>query len=80
MNIKIIRIFTKLRQVLADHSAIKLEIAEVKQAVAHLAKNQDGHAKNIELLFQYLDRLQENAEPPAHPQRKAVGYQLKKDK
>ncbi|MCY1544813.1 hypothetical protein D9M68_807190 [compost metagenome] len=64
INIQIMRIFTKVRQMLADQTAVKLEIAEIKEAIHKIAKKQEGHDKNIDLLFQYIDRLQEEAEAP----------------
>ena len=41
-------------------------IAEIKQAVEKGSKKQEGHDKNIELIFEYIDRLQEKAELPAY--------------
>ncbi len=49
MNIQIMRIFTKVRQMLADQTELKLDIAEIKFAMQKIAKKQDGHDKNIEL-------------------------------
>lgn len=67
VNIQIMRIFTKIRQMLTDNLSLKLEIEEIKKKL----QNQD---KNIELVFNYLDELiekQDNPEP-----RKAVGFKL----
>lgn len=69
VNIQIMRIFTKIREVLVDNLNVKLEIEDIKKKL----KNQD---KNIELVFTYLDELiekQENPEP-----RKQIGYKLPK--
>src|SRR5690606_17309623 len=60
INIQIMRIFTRMRQLLADNTEVKLEIAEIKYTVEQIAKKQKGHDQNIELLFEYIDRLQEN--------------------
>jgi hypothetical protein len=73
INIQIMRIFTKLRQMLADNTVVKLEIAEMKQAINNIAKKQDGQDKNIDLLFGYIDRLQEKVEEPKQ-NRKRVGF------
>jgi hypothetical protein len=65
VNIKIIRIFTKMREMLADDINIKLEIEEIKKKLS----NQN---KNIELVFNYLDELiekKENSKP-----RTKIGY------
>ncbi len=72
LNIQIVRIFTKIREVLTDNLSVKLEIEEIKKKL----ENQD---KNIELVFSYLDELIEKQENPQP--RKQIGYKLsKKDK
>jgi len=65
VNIQIMRIFTRMRQLLSDNTEVKLEIAEIKYNVEQIAKKQKGHDQNIELLFEYIDRLQENTKLPA---------------
>lgn len=57
VNIRIIRVFTKIREMLMDNSNIKLEIEEIK-------KNLSNQNKNIELVFHYLDELIEKKEKP----------------
>ena len=73
VNIQIMRIFTRLRQMLSDNTAVQLEIAEIKQAINKITKRQEGQDKNIDLLFEYIDRLQEKAEEPKQ-ERKRIGY------
>jgi len=68
VNIQIMRIFTKIREMLTDNLSIKLEIEEIKKKLA----NQD---KNIELVFNYLDELIEKQEIPK-PVRQ-IGYKRK---
>ena len=65
VNIQIMRIFTKVRQLLADNLSVKLEIEEIKKKLV----TQD---KNIELVFNYLDELMEKQENPK-PQ-KQIGF------
>ena len=65
LNIQIVRIFTKIREVLTDSLSIKLEIEEIKKKL----QNQD---KNIELVFTYLDELIEKQENPQP--RKRIGF------
>ncbi|MBL7885899.1 MAG: ORF6N domain-containing protein [Flavobacterium sp.] len=65
VNIQIIRVFTKIRQLLTDTMSLKLEIEEIKKKLSN--QNQ-----NIELVFSYLDELmdkKENTEP-----RKSIGF------
>ncbi|RZF62554.1 ORF6N domain-containing protein [Sphingobacterium corticibacterium] len=59
-NIQIMRVFTKLRQFLTDNSRMQHELTEMRLAIEKLSKKQKGHDQNIELLFEYIDRLQEN--------------------
>ena len=71
VNIQIIRVFTKIRQILADTLSIKLEIEEIKKKLSN-------QSKNIELVFNYLDELidkKENSEP-----RKEIGFKQKAKK
>lgn len=66
VNIQIIRIFTHIREVLADQIELRLEIEAIRRKV-------DNHGKNIEIVFQYLDELLEKNEKP-RPPRKRIGY------
>ena len=64
-NIQIMRIFTKVRQMLLDTTEIRLDIAQIQ-------KKLENHDKNIELVFSYLDELtekEENTKP-----RIKIGY------
>ncbi|PRD48509.1 ORF6N domain-containing protein [Sphingobacterium haloxyli] len=61
MSIRIIDVFVKLRDLLYVNTKMQLEIAEIKHTVEKISKKQKGHDQNIELLFEYIDRLQENA-------------------
>ena len=50
INIKIIRVFIKIRQTFLEHVDLKLEIENIKQTLSN-------QSKNIELVFTYLDEL-----------------------
>lgn len=65
VNIQIMRIFTRIRQIFTDTLSLNLEVEEIKKKL----KNQD---KNIELVFSYLDELIMRQENPSH--RKRIGY------
>lgn len=67
VNIQIMRIFTRIREILTDNLSIKLEIEEIKKQLL----NQD---KNIELVFSYLDELVEQHDNPKP--RKAIGFKV----
>ncbi len=65
VNIRIIRVFTKIREMLTDNVSLKLEIEEIKQKLSN-------HSKNIELVFNYLDELIDKKE--ASKPRPKIGY------
>jgi len=62
VNIRIMRVFNQIRTAIMGATNIRLEIAEIKQAVETISKKQKGRDQNIELLFEYIDRLQEKQE------------------
>ena len=65
VNIQIIRVFAKIREVLADTMSMKLEIEEIKKKIS----NQN---KNIELVFSYLDELIDKQDNKV--ERTKIGY------
>lgn len=67
VNIQIMRIFTKLREMLLDNLSLRLDVEQIKKKL----ENQD---KNIELVFSYLDELIEKQENPKP--RKKIGFRL----
>jgi len=64
-NIQIMRIFTKVRQMLLDTTEIKVDILQIQ-------KKLENHDKNIELVFSYLDELTEKKENEV--ERVKIGY------
>lgn len=76
VNIQIMRIFTRIRQMLVDNAEIWREIAGIKVELTKQARSQDPQNKNIDLIFEYVDRLQEKMETPALPERKRIGYAI----
>lgn len=64
-NIQIMKIFTKIRQMLADTTEIRLDVETIKKKI-------ENQGKNIELVFQYLDELIEKKETT--PERERIGY------
>lgn len=67
VNIKIIRIFTKIRDLFSDNLSLRQEIEEIK-------KKLNNHDKNIELVFSYLDELVEKKE--SRKGRNKIGYKM----
>ncbi|NAS32043.1 ORF6N domain-containing protein [Flavobacteriaceae bacterium R38] len=69
VNIKIIRVFARIREMLIDNLNVKLEIEEIKKKLSN-------HSKNIELVFSYLDELIEKKENKSD--RTPIGYKKNK--
>lgn len=65
VNIQIIRVFTKIREMLTDTMNIRLEIEEIKKKLAN-------QSKNIEVVFSYLDELLDKNERAQ--ERPKIGY------
>lgn len=66
VNIQVMRIFSRIRQMLADNTEIRLEVEKIKNKL-------DNQDKNMEIVFRYLDELLEKKERPLPP-RKRIGY------
>src|SRR5690606_16540728 len=69
VSMRIIDVFIMLRETLANHSELRLEIEQIK-------KKLHNYGQNIALVFQYLDELLEKKEKP----RKKIGYKIQKKK
>lgn len=65
VNIQIMRIFSKIRRLLADNYELRIIIDEIRRKT-------DNNTKNIEVVFQYLDELIEKQEKPL--QRTQIGF------
>lgn len=50
VNIRIMRIFTRIKHILNNHSELNLEIEKIKNKL-------NNHDKNLEIVFNYLDEL-----------------------
>ena len=67
LNIQIMRIFTRVRQMYTDNTELRLDIEKIK-------KKLDNQDKNMEIVFRYLDELLEKKENPTS--RTKIGYKL----
>jgi hypothetical protein len=65
VNIQVMRIFTRIRQMFIDNTEIRLEIEKIKSKM-------DNQDKSMEIVFRYLDELLEKKEIPKP--RKRIGY------
>lgn len=80
MSIRIIDVFVKMREKLASHTELYLEIERIKNEITKQTKRQDNQDKNIELVFQYLDELADKKNTIAtQSERKRIGYVLGKE-
>ena len=68
VNIRIIRIFTRLREILLTHKDILLKLEALEKNVA-------GHDKNIQMIFQALKQLLD----PPQKSRRQIGFKASKD-
>lgn len=66
VNIRIIRVFTKMREVLLTHKDILLQLEKMEHKMA-------GHDEDIAVIFDYLKQL---LHPPAAPRPK-IGFRRK---
>ncbi len=70
VNIQIMRIFTKLREMLVENLSLRIEVEAIKKKLSN-------HDKNIELVFSYLDELIEKHDNPKP--RKHIGFKTSYD-
>ncbi|WP_295337313.1 ORF6N domain-containing protein [Flavobacterium sp.] len=70
VNIQIIRVFAKIREVYADTLQLKLEIEAIKKKISN-------QSQNIELVFNYLDELMDKKDEETP--RKTIGFKTKED-
>src|SRR5215203_3627849 len=66
VNIQIIRIFTRMREMIMTHKDILLQLKKIEKKLA-------GHDEDITLIFGYLKQL---LNPPQPPRRK-IGFKRK---
>jgi hypothetical protein len=66
VNIQIIRVFTKMRELLMSNKDILLKLEKIE-------KKATEHDEDIQVIFKYLKKLLNEPNPP----RKAIGYKRK---
>ena len=69
VNIQIIRVFTKMRELLLTHKDILLQLQTIERKLT-------GHDEDIALIFKYLKQLLNPTQPP----RNKVGFRRKDEK
>ncbi|MEO6456255.1 MAG: ORF6N domain-containing protein [Ginsengibacter sp.] len=66
VNIQIIRVFTKMREMLMTHKDILLQLEKMEKKLT-------GHDESISLIFEYLKKLLN----PPQPARNKIGFRRK---
>ena len=59
VNIQIVRVFAKIRELLLTHKDILLQLEKIEKKLT-------GHDEDIQLIFQYLKQLLNPPQPPRH--------------
>ncbi len=70
VNIRIMRIYTKMREMLITNQEILLKIEQLERKV-------DGHDQSIQLIFKYLKKL---LTPPEQANRPRIGFRRADEK
>ncbi len=68
VNIQIIRVFTKMREMLVTHKDLLIQMEEIRKKVT-------GQDEKIELIFGYLKQFIKEQEKP----RTSIGYKTSRD-
>ena len=68
VHIQIIRVFAKMRELLLTHKEILLQLEKIEKKLT-------GHDEDILLIFEYLKKLLNPAQPP----RKRIGFRRKEE-
>lgn len=72
VNIRIIRVFTKMREFALTHNEILMQLARLEKEVSNINRNTERNTKDIENIFTVLKELIEKDAKPA-PRRK-IGF------
>lgn len=73
VNIQIIRIFTRMRELLLTHKDILIKLEQMEKKVINQGGKLQKHDRDIRLIFEYLKQL---LNPPQEP-RPRVGFRRK---
>ncbi len=74
VNIQVVRIFTKVCELLHAHKDILLKLEQLEHNLLKHEGRMDGFANDIQLIFAYLKQL---LTPPPLPPRKQLGFKRK---
>ncbi len=72
VNIQIIRIFSRMREVLLTHNDVLLKLAQLEQTILNQDEKVDKHEEEIQMIFNALKQLLNQPQG----QRKKIGFKI----
>ena len=76
VNIQIIRVFTKMRELILTHKDILIKLEQIEKKLIKQDARTDKHEEEIQTIFKALKKL---LTPPAEP-RPRIGFRRKDEK
>jgi hypothetical protein len=73
VNIKIMRVYTKLREMLMNHQDIIIKLAKIEKQVLKIDRRTELNEKDIEDVFDAINQLIAKEEKPSVPRNK-IGF------
>ena len=73
VNIQIIRIFSKIREIVSSNSDILLKLEQMENKLMQNQGKVNQHDEDITVIFKYLKQLLN----PPNPEREAIGFKTK---
>ncbi len=67
VNIQIIRLFTRMRKMILTHQEFFAQLEQMRKKVA-------GQDERIDLIFEYLDKLEDDQQEEPEKPRKKIGF------
>lgn len=74
VNIQIIRVFTKFREIVANNNEILIKLEKIQNELLKNSEKLVQHDEDIEVIFKYLKKLLN----PSNNERNSIGYKNKK--
>ncbi|MEY2829884.1 MAG: hypothetical protein RIQ33_1742 [Bacteroidota bacterium] len=76
VNIRIIRIFTKLREVLSTHKDVLLKLEKIEKHLLTHGQYIKKHDGEIEAIFELIDELRKETKKQKKQKRTAIGFKI----
>jgi hypothetical protein len=74
VNIQIIRIFSRIREIISTNNEILLKLEKIENKLLNQQEKVNHHDEDIAVIFKYLKQLLS----PANPERESIGFKSKK--